>query len=375
MDTHRKRKERHRAVPLAPEVRHFTAKGLEVRSDEATDEIVITGQPIVYNVPYAVRDVFGEFEERMIPGCASDMLTRGVDCRLLLNHEGLPMARTTAGTLRLWDTAEALHFEAKLDSRQQLATDFAIAIERGDVSQMSVGMCVGRDEWSAEAGKEMRDIFGLDDLMDVSGVTYPCSAATNIEIARRMAFAMPEESRARIRKMYVEVRAGKVLSKGNQDKLVDAVNTLHEVLDGAGTSPDPVGEPSGGDEPVEEPIAEEPAAVEEPVVEESPDRDERSQDNPAEQRDDPTVEDYGIARALAEAKTALAAVKAKQLADPDYQTDPDDAAVMSCIEEAESALDKAIIAQSKDGHDEPAVRSTATLRLQLEARKRRRIAA
>lgn len=97
----RRRKERRRAVPLGRELRHFDLKSLEVREATDTNEIKITGQPIVYNAPYLVRDAFGEFEERMLPGCASEVLKRGVDCRLLLNHEGLAMARTTAGTLLL----------------------------------------------------------------------------------------------------------------------------------------------------------------------------------------------------------------------------------------------------------------------------------
>ena len=74
-----------------------------------------------------------------------------------------------------------------------------------------------------------------------------------------------------------------------------------------------------------------------------------------EGRAEPTPEDYGIAYGLKDAKMVLAGVKAKQLADPDYQTDPDDQAVMDAINEAEGALDKAIVAQSKDGHaDQPA---------------------
>lgn len=75
-------------------------------------------------------------------------------------------------------------------------------------------------------------------------------------------------------------------------------------------------------------------------------------------RDEPTPEDCGIAYSLKDAKMALAGVKAKQLADPDYQTDPDDKAVMAQIEAAEAALDKAIIAQSKDGHEDPPGRSS-----------------
>lgn len=257
--TTRRRKERRRAVPLGRELRHFDLASLEVREASNTNELKITGQPIVYDAPYIVRDAFGEFEERMHPGCASDVLKRGVDCRLLLNHEGLAMARTTAGTLQLLDTPQALTFEATLDARQQLANDFAIAVERKDMTQMSVGMIVGRDKWGISDGLETRDVYGLDDLLDVSGVTYPCSPSTSLEIARRMALEMPVESRARLRRFEVDLRAGrmsaeeladilailqgheeragKVLSKAHQGQLVEAAKSIHGVLEAAGYDP------------------------------------------------------------------------------------------------------------------------------------------
>jgi HK97 family phage prohead protease len=255
----RRRKERRRAVPLGRELRHFDVEGLEIREAANTNEIKIAGQPIVYDAPYLVRDAFGEFEERMHPGCASDVLKRGVDCRLLLNHEGLAMARTTAGTLQLLDTPQALTFEATLDARQQLANDFAIAVERKDMTQMSVGMIVGRDTWGESGGRETRDVYGLDDLLDVSGVTYPCSPSTSLEIARRMALEMPIESRARLRQMEVnlrsgqmsaeeladmlailqgdEERAGQVLGKAHKGQLIDAAKAIHGVLKAAGYDP------------------------------------------------------------------------------------------------------------------------------------------
>ncbi len=83
-----------------------------------------------------------------------------------------------------------------------------------------------------------------------------------------------------------------------------------------------------------------------------------SADLAGESRDEPTPEDFGISYALKDAKTVLAGVKAKQLADPDNQTDPDDKAVMGHIEAAEAALDQAIVAQSKDGHPDKPARSS-----------------
>src|SRR5579884_2454164 len=142
----RRKKERHRVVPLIPEVRHWAATGLEVRAATNTDEIVISGSPIMYDAPYVVADRFGEFEERMAPGVASKVL-HSADVRFLFNHDGLPLARSASGTLTLTDRPGSLDFEARLDARQQLANDLAIAIERGDVSQMSCGFIVARDEW------------------------------------------------------------------------------------------------------------------------------------------------------------------------------------------------------------------------------------
>jgi HK97 family phage prohead protease len=255
----RRKGTRHRAVPLGREVRHWPVGELEVRSDKDTGTLTMEGAPIVYGKSYVVRDHFGEFEERMHPGCATQLLKRGVDCRLLLNHEGMPMARTTSGTLDLWDTPKEMRFKASLDPRQQLATDFAIAIERRDISQMSVGMIVGNDQWGQSGGTETRDVYGLEDLLDVSGVTYPCSSSTNIEMALRAALETPVESRARLRNLEVslragtitpdeftdllallqgrETRAGKTLSDANKQKVGDAITALHALYAAGGGNP------------------------------------------------------------------------------------------------------------------------------------------
>jgi HK97 family phage prohead protease len=255
----RRKGARHRAVSLGREVRHWPVGELEVRSDKGTGTLTIEGAPIVYGKSYTVRDHFGEFEERMHPGCATQLLKRGVDCRLLLNHEGMPMARTTSGTLHLWDTPKEMRFKASLDSRQQLATDFAIAIERRDISQMSVGMIVGKDKWGQSGGTETRDVYGLEDLLDVSGVTYPCSPSTNIEMALRAVLEAPVESHARLRNLEVamragtitpdeftdllallqgrEIRAGKTLSDANKQKVGDAITALHALYAAGGGNP------------------------------------------------------------------------------------------------------------------------------------------
>jgi HK97 family phage prohead protease len=209
-----RKRERHRSVPLMPEVRHFKARGLEVREQADTDEIIITGQPIVYNAPYSVTDAFGTFRETMMPGVARDALSRGADVRFLVNHEGLALARSTSGTMTFRDTSGGLDFEARLDARQQMANDLAIAVARGDCSAMSCAFSVARDEW--DDAMENRTVRSFAEFIDVSAVTYPCSPTTSLQVAQRMALEQPIESRARLRRLYVEMRAGRALTARDQ---------------------------------------------------------------------------------------------------------------------------------------------------------------
>jgi len=231
-----KRRGRARAVPLLPEVRHFRATELEVREDSKSDQLVISGSPIVYNADYSVTDMFGEFTERMMPGVARNVLDNQPDVRFLFNHDGLPLARTVAGTLSLQDSDEALRFTAALDSRQQLANDLAIAIERGDISQMSCGFVVARDEWDDRM--EDRSIWELADLLDVSAVTYPASPTTSIAVAKRMALEVPVESRARLRRVYADLREGKPIAP-------ERAIALRTVLDAALDPGDDLETPDG----------------------------------------------------------------------------------------------------------------------------------
>jgi HK97 family phage prohead protease len=237
-----RRKPRHRSAALAPEYRNMAGRefrvfgltdGLEVRTGTKANTIEVTGEPIVYDAPYTVMDMLGEFEETMKPGVMANLLDT-VDCRFLFNHDGLPLARTTSGTLKLTDTKKALRFSAVLDTRQQMAGDLAIAIERGDVSAMSCGFVVGDDVWSDDWST--RSIFRFDDLLDVSAVTYPASPTTSIDVAARMMLDAPVESRTRVRKLFSftnELRGGKVLSDENAQHIKNAATALQAVLDNA----------------------------------------------------------------------------------------------------------------------------------------------
>jgi uncharacterized protein len=229
----RRKKQRHRSgLAPAPEVR-FRSTSLEVRSAaDGSDTIEILGQPIVYDTPYKVRDMFGEFEETMVSGACAAVLTRGVDCRFLFNHDGMPLARTTSGTMTLTDTPTQVDLVARLDARQQLANDLAVAIERQDVSRMSVAFVNGHDVWDTTMTQRAIDV--VDDLLDSSAVTYPASPTTSIDVAQRMMLSVGPESRARVRKLYAVTRGlkeGRGMTAENAEMLAAALESLHQADD------------------------------------------------------------------------------------------------------------------------------------------------
>lgn len=227
-------KQRHtRTLTAGREWRHMQRR-LEIRSVASgeDDTIVITGSPIVYGVPYSVCDWYGEFAEVMHPGVATAVLAEGADVRFLFNHDGMPLARTTNGTLVFVDTATELQIIARLSARSQLANDLAVAVERGDVDQMSCGFVVARDAWSPDYTQ--RDVYTFSEFFDVSAVTYPASPTTSVQLAHRMLTAVPVESRARLRNVWKaarEARDGKILSEANATLLMTALDALHAADD------------------------------------------------------------------------------------------------------------------------------------------------
>lgn len=163
---------------------HSAHRRLEVRDIKGGSGTLVNveGEPIQYRSPYTVVDRFGEFQETMLPGVASHLLA-SADCRFLINHTGLPLARSSAGNLKLSDTPTSLRFTATVDTRSRQANDLIVAIERADVTSMSVGFVVaeGGDRWSSDYTQ--REVSRFRSLEDVSAVTYPASPSTTISLA------------------------------------------------------------------------------------------------------------------------------------------------------------------------------------------------
>jgi HK97 family phage prohead protease len=156
------------------ERRTFTVRDIEARQAE-DGTMRMAGYAAVFNE----ASVPLPFIEKIAPGAFRKTLSETPDVRLLANHEGLPMARTKNGTMRLYEDEKGLYFEAELANTQE-ARDLYTLVERGDVDQMSFAFRVIRQNWSKDRTERTLTEVSLADG-DVSIVTYPAYPATTVE--------------------------------------------------------------------------------------------------------------------------------------------------------------------------------------------------
>jgi hypothetical protein len=136
---------------------------------------ILEGYATVYDYAYSIGDVDrGGFMETIIKGAAAKSADEA-DVRLLINHEGIPLARTKSGTMTLESDDIGLRVTAELDPMNPLSASLRSAMERGDMDQMSFAFRVLRDEWNGDYSE--RKIYEFK-LFDVSMVTYPANPAT-----------------------------------------------------------------------------------------------------------------------------------------------------------------------------------------------------
>jgi HK97 family phage prohead protease len=148
---------------------------LEMRASE--DGNVFTGYAAVFDSPSEPMP----FIEYVRKGAFTKTLKDGADVRLLIDHEGVPLARTKSGTLTLEEDERGLRVEASLDPMNPDAQRVISAMKRGDLSQMSFAFRTIKDAFSADGMvRELREV----QLFDVSVVTYPAYEDTIAELRR-----------------------------------------------------------------------------------------------------------------------------------------------------------------------------------------------
>lgn len=128
----------------------------------------------------------GYFEEVITPGAFDYALSRDYDIRCLFNHEAeLILGRTKADTCKVFVNSDGnLEYTWIPDYENPTHMSVVRSIMRGDITQSSFAFTIKEQTWTDSTkygtmGK--RTITMIDELFDVSPVTYPAYAETEAD--------------------------------------------------------------------------------------------------------------------------------------------------------------------------------------------------
>lgn len=159
---------------LRRETRQVTVD-LEVR-DSSDGGLTFEGFATTYSQPYTVEDFLGSYQEEFDRGAFDKSLKMKADVPLLINHAGLPLARTSSGTLELASTSVGLRARATLEPLDPDVASIQYKMKRGDLNKMSLAFRAVEQEWSPNW--DYRRITEAE-LFDVSVVTAPANPFTS----------------------------------------------------------------------------------------------------------------------------------------------------------------------------------------------------
>ncbi len=132
----------------------------------------IVGHAAVFDTPTTIQSWFGAHRESIAPGAFRKTLQEA-DVRALFNHNpDWILGRNKAGTLDLAEDNRGLAVTIRPPDTTY-ARDLIESMRRGDISQMSFGFEVVKDQWTFSEGNELDDRRLLEvRLWDVSPVTF-----------------------------------------------------------------------------------------------------------------------------------------------------------------------------------------------------------
>lgn len=162
------------------ERRVITAASLRAAKRDQSAPPTLAGYAALFD---SASEDLGGFTEVIKAGAFRDAIPRS-DIRALFNHDAnYVLGRNKAGTLSVAEDARGLAMEATPPDVQWVR-DLLVSIERGDIDQMSFGFRVakGGDEWLHADEAVTRTILRVEELYDVSVVTYPAYPDTDVAV-------------------------------------------------------------------------------------------------------------------------------------------------------------------------------------------------
>jgi len=157
--------------------------------------VQLHGVASVYDIRYEMWDMFGPYDEIVDGHAGDETLAAGPDVTFLENHKGLSMARTVAmpGKLATLIVANedvpeyattGLGSNAYVNPKRSDVNDLVIAIEDGQVTEMSFAFMIDEGWWSDDWTTYKITKFDIN-RGDVSAVNYGANPYTSIALRQQ----------------------------------------------------------------------------------------------------------------------------------------------------------------------------------------------
>lgn len=170
----------------APERRGIPTSQFDVRTEG--NDLKFEGYASSFDSPY---DIYGGppqgWHEIVTRDAFKKTLTEKPDLHLLINHEGMPLARTKSGTMTLAADNHGLLVRANLDRRDPMVQSLQVKMERGDMDQMSFAFRVKKQSWSDDETHRYLEEVSLH-KGDVSVVNFGANPNTHATIRSAIEF-------------------------------------------------------------------------------------------------------------------------------------------------------------------------------------------
>lgn len=191
----------HWVTKVVDERRSIAYTTFDLRASADGDGKTFDGYAAVFDSPSEPLGWDG-FTEYVRKGAFKKTLNDGADVRFLVDHQGVPLARTKSGTLALEEDDFGLHAVTTLDTDNPDVMRIISAMKRGDISQMSFAFRMIKENIT-DSGM-VRELIEVQ-LYDVSVVTYPAYEDTIAEIRSHKPAIVPATGFSLLRKRQIEI--------------------------------------------------------------------------------------------------------------------------------------------------------------------------
>ena len=159
------------------DMRQLRTIASEFQTRDDGGELRIEGYFAVFN---SIYNIWEGAEEMVAPGAFSNTLAD--DIRALIDHETMyVLGRNTAGTLELRQDERGLWGSVLINPNDQDAMNLYARVQRGDVSQCSIGFEIIREESEVFPDGKIRWTIEEIKLYEVSVCAFPAYSETSVK--------------------------------------------------------------------------------------------------------------------------------------------------------------------------------------------------